>query len=177
MQKPPAGAQRHADRLHPARARATHASRVNRVSIRVGRFVQSGFHGNGAALTALATRFGHAARPLTTPERVLPISVATIVAVASLLAVIPATPQGAVGGTEGKGTDVRLTVNGGVDAAAIADINDDDYAPIDGLVDRGDAEVVEGGRQQVWQVRPIGEWRKLQVEREQRAWHVSRRCP
>ena len=44
-----------------------------------------------------------AARPLTTPERILPISVATIVAVASLLAVLPATPQGAVGGTRGPG--------------------------------------------------------------------------
>ena len=141
MQKPPAGAQRHADRLHPARAHATHASRVNRASIGVGRFVQSGFHGTGAALTALATRFAHAARPLTTPERILPISVATIVAAASLLAVIPATPQGAAGGTEGKGTDVRLAVNGGVDGAAvadIADISDDSYAPIDGFVDRGD---------------------------------------
>ena len=138
MQKPPAGAQRHADRLHPARAHATNGSRVNRLSIRVVRSAQSGFHGKGAALTTLATRFARAARPLTTPERILPISVATIVAVASLLAVIPATPQGAVGGTEGKGTDVRLAVNGGVDAAAIADINDDDYAPIDGLVDRGD---------------------------------------
>ena len=141
MQKPPAGAQRHADRLHPARAHATTASRANRLSVRVVRSARSGFHGKGAALTTVATRFAHAARPLTTPERILPISVATIVAVASLLAVIPATPQGAVGGTEGKGSDVRLAVNGGVDAAAIADVNYDNYdnyAPIDGLVDRGD---------------------------------------
>ena len=138
MQKPPAGAQRHADRLHPARVNATTASRFNRLSIRVVRSAQSGFHGKGAALTTLVTRFTRAARPLTTPERILPISVATIVAAASLLAVIPATPQGAVGGTEGSGADVRLAVNGGVDSAAAAYDIDDDYALIDGLADRGD---------------------------------------
>ena len=139
MQKPPAGAQRHADRLHPARAHATTASRVNRLSIRVVRSAQSGFHGKGAALTTLATRFARAARPLTTPERILPISVATIVAAASLLAVIPATPQGAVGGTEGRGTDVRLAVNGGVDSVG-GGLRQPRTTTrsIDGLADRGD---------------------------------------
>ncbi|HEY6571643.1 MAG TPA: M23 family metallopeptidase [Candidatus Limnocylindrales bacterium] len=101
------------------------------------RSAQSGFHGKGAALTTLATRFARAARPLTTPQRILPISVASIVAVTSLLAVLPATPQGAVGGTEGRGTDVRLAVNGGADAAAATYEGEDDYAPIDGLADRG----------------------------------------
>jgi murein DD-endopeptidase MepM/ murein hydrolase activator NlpD len=69
----------------------------------------------------LTARLAAALRPLTTVERILPISVAALVAVASLLAIIPSTPQGAVGGTQGKGTDVRLAVNGGLDREVVTD--------------------------------------------------------
>ncbi|MEO5965311.1 MAG: M23 family metallopeptidase [Candidatus Limnocylindrales bacterium] len=53
-------------------------------------------------------------KPLATAERALPIAVASIVAVAALLAFLPGTPQGAVGGVTGRGSDVRLAVNGGI---------------------------------------------------------------
>jgi murein DD-endopeptidase MepM/ murein hydrolase activator NlpD len=138
LQKPPAGAKRQADRLHPARARVTTTSRFNRLSIRAVRAAQAGFHGQGAAAASLATRVSRTLRPLTTPERILPISVATIVAVASLLAVVPATPQGAVGGTEGSGSDVRLAINGGVDTQSAIDFYPDEEGWVDGYAERGD---------------------------------------
>ncbi len=139
MQKPPAGAQRHADRLRSDRARATTASRINRWSIGAARAVQSAFYGRAASTASFGTRASAAVRTLTSPDRILPISVATIVAVASLLAVLPATPQGAVGGTQGRGTDPRLAVNGGF----IGDVDPDETidpnvvaGPIDGYLDR-----------------------------------------
>ncbi len=139
MQKPPAGAQRHADRLHPARAHAATTSRINRWSIRVARAAYAGVHGSAATSAAsLTTRFGRALRPLTTPERILPISVATIVAAASLLAVLPPTTQGAVGGTGGNGADVRLAITGGYDTADAIDGNPDQTWSADALADRGD---------------------------------------
>jgi murein DD-endopeptidase MepM/ murein hydrolase activator NlpD len=54
---------------------------------------------------------------LATAERALPIAVASIVAIASLLAVLPATPRGAVGGTQGSGTAVRIAIGGGAEPA------------------------------------------------------------
>jgi murein DD-endopeptidase MepM/ murein hydrolase activator NlpD len=51
---------------------------------------------------------------LTTAERALPIAVAAIVAVASLLALLPNTPAGTTGATVGSSTAVRLAVNGGI---------------------------------------------------------------
>ena len=105
MQKPPAGAERHADRLHRAPAHATTTSRMNRLSIRAVRAIQDTVHGRAAETSAsIATRVAAGLRTFSAPDRLLPISVASIVAVASLLAVLPATPQGAVGGTEGSGT-------------------------------------------------------------------------
>jgi murein DD-endopeptidase MepM/ murein hydrolase activator NlpD len=82
------------------------------------------------------TRLTASLRSLTTAERILPISVAAIVAVASLLAIVPATPQGAVGGVQGRGTDVRLAVNGGVERVE----------PTDGAVlDEFDARIARSG--------------------------------
>ncbi len=52
MQKPPAGAERQADRLHPARAHASAASRVNRLSIRAARALQDTVHGRAAETSA-----------------------------------------------------------------------------------------------------------------------------
>ena len=52
--------------------------------------------------------------PLTSAERALPIAVASIVAVAALLAFLPVTPQGAVAGTQRTNEGPRLAVNGGI---------------------------------------------------------------
>jgi murein DD-endopeptidase MepM/ murein hydrolase activator NlpD len=64
-----------------------------------------------------------ALRSLTTAERALPVAVAAIVAIASLLAILPSTPLGgAVGGTQGRGTDARIAVGGGVNLSGASDI-------------------------------------------------------
>jgi murein DD-endopeptidase MepM/ murein hydrolase activator NlpD len=56
-----------------------------------------------------------ALRPFTSAERALPIAVASIVAVAALLAFLPTTPQGAVAGIQGSAAaNPRLAVNGGI---------------------------------------------------------------
>ena len=56
-----------------------------------------------------------ALRPFTSAERALPIAVASIVAVAALLAFLPTMPQGAVAGIQGSpATNPRLAVNGGI---------------------------------------------------------------
>jgi murein DD-endopeptidase MepM/ murein hydrolase activator NlpD len=56
-----------------------------------------------------------ALRPFTSAERALPIAVASIVAVAALLAFLPTMPQGAVSGIQGSAsTNPRLAVNGGI---------------------------------------------------------------
>ena len=72
-------------------------------------------------------------RPFATAERALPIAVAAIVAVASLLALLPSTPQGAVGGTTGSGSSVRITV-GGITSERL-EILDNDFSA--GLPDEG----------------------------------------
>jgi murein DD-endopeptidase MepM/ murein hydrolase activator NlpD len=89
---------------------------MNRLSIRAARALQDTVHGRAAETSAsIATRVAAGLRSFSAPDRLLPISVAGIVAVASLLAVLPSTPQGAVGGTEGSGTSPRLAIHGGVD--------------------------------------------------------------
>jgi murein DD-endopeptidase MepM/ murein hydrolase activator NlpD len=61
--------------------------------------------------TTLRASLAAALRPFTTAERALPVAVAAIVAVASLLALLPGTPAGAVGGVQGRGGEVRISVN------------------------------------------------------------------
>ncbi|HEY3335456.1 MAG TPA: M23 family metallopeptidase [Candidatus Limnocylindrales bacterium] len=51
-------------------------------------------------------------RPFASAERALPIAVASIVAVAALLAFLPSTPQGAVSGIQGTSSAPRLAVGG-----------------------------------------------------------------
>jgi murein DD-endopeptidase MepM/ murein hydrolase activator NlpD len=111
---------RQAPGARPDRPRAT-VTRVNRFTVRIARSVRShlrrpaiGSDAGRAAVHEVRQRFTH-------PDRVLPITVATIVAVASLLAVLPGTPQGAVGGTQGRGAEVRISV-GGSDRAATNEI-------------------------------------------------------
>lgn len=115
MQKSPDGAQRHPERLRFARTRASSASRVNGRSIRAARAIRSWLRGRFVAPRAsLGRSLAGAVRSFTAPDRALPIAVAAIVAIASLLAILPNTPQGAVGGTQGSGTDVRIALGGGV---------------------------------------------------------------
>jgi murein DD-endopeptidase MepM/ murein hydrolase activator NlpD len=95
------------------------AARLNRRAVATARFAQAWVGRRAASpATSLRATLAAALRPLTTAERALPLAVAAIVAVASLLAVLPSSPAGAVGGVEGRGQDVRLTVNAG--AARIA---------------------------------------------------------
>ncbi|HYO44927.1 MAG TPA: LysM peptidoglycan-binding domain-containing protein [Candidatus Limnocylindrales bacterium] len=81
----------------------------------------------GSHVSSAVTSVRSALRPLRTPERALPIAVASIVAVASLLAALPTTSNGAVGSTAGRGQDVRLAVNGALG------LPPDDLLGIDGI--------------------------------------------
>jgi murein DD-endopeptidase MepM/ murein hydrolase activator NlpD len=114
LQKPTDGAQRQADRLRDDRPRASSASRFNGRSIRAARAIRARLRGGLPFRTgSLSASLAAALRPFRTAERVLPIAVAVFVAVASLLALLPNTPQGAVGGTQGGGRDVRVAIGGG----------------------------------------------------------------
>ncbi|MEI7743932.1 MAG: M23 family metallopeptidase, partial [Chloroflexota bacterium] len=72
-----------------------------------------------AVRNALAGLF----RPLATAERALPLAVAAIVAIASLLALLPGQAAVATGGTSGRGQGVRIAVNGGNSADGLAAID------------------------------------------------------
>ncbi len=125
MQQHPDGAQRPEDVLRRGRRPTSIASRINRRSISAARALQARFPGrvvipSGSLSAALAA----ALRRFTTAERVLPVVVAAIVAFASLFALLPSTPQGAVGGTQGSGTDLRIAV-GGANRIAAPDLGDE----------------------------------------------------
>lgn len=144
MQKTPDGAHRTTDPQRFARTRRNHAARLNGRSIALARAAQAWLRDHAASPTS-AVRAALAAwlRPLATAERVLPLAVAAIVAVASLLALVPNTPAGAVGGVQGMGTSVRIAVGGGLNrqqpidgvdgapaAGALADTVDESFAPV-----------------------------------------------
>jgi murein DD-endopeptidase MepM/ murein hydrolase activator NlpD len=104
-----------------ARTRETRIGRVNRASIALARTAQDALHRHGgpaAAAVAGATR--SALRPFASTDRALPILVAAIVAIASLLAVLPTVSGSAVGRTSGNGDAVRIAANGGFDRFATA---------------------------------------------------------
>jgi murein DD-endopeptidase MepM/ murein hydrolase activator NlpD len=130
LQKPTDGAGRRTDNPRPAR-RVSLATRVNRRSVAAARVLQAWFRARPAASTgSIRSSLAAALRPFTTAERALPIAVAAIVAIASLLALLPNTTAGTTGATAGSGTAVRLAVNGGIryldatgDAAAIAAVD------------------------------------------------------
>jgi murein DD-endopeptidase MepM/ murein hydrolase activator NlpD len=95
--------------------------------VRVARTVQAWLANHAASSVGSASAaLRSTLRPLRTPERALPIAVASIVAVASLLAVLPTTSNGAVGGTSGRGEDVRIAAAGALGLPA------DDLIVIDG---------------------------------------------
>ena len=75
------------------------------------------------------------------PERSLPIAVAAIVAVASMLAVMPGPTTGAVGSMSGRGQDIRLAVNGGLGRPAEDLVDSPGFDAVDAIdaKARGDA--------------------------------------
>ena len=60
-------------------------------------------------------------RPFVAAERTLPVIVGVLVASASLLAVVPNTSQGTVGGAQGHPSAARIAIGGGAGAAAAGD--------------------------------------------------------
>ena len=120
MPKPTDGVPRPvADRVQTRPRRRSTLHGVNRKSVAFARATQDALHhrtGSIAAAIAGAVRRG--VRPFASTDRALPILVATIVAVASLLAVLPTVSGDAVGRTQGSGQDVRIAVNGGFDRFA-----------------------------------------------------------
>ena len=114
MQKPTVGAGRRTDNPRPAH-RVALANRVNRRSVAAARAIQAWFRGRSTAPSgSRRTTLAGLLRPIATAERALPIAVAAIVAVASLLALLPNTSAGTTGATVGSSTAVRLAVNGGI---------------------------------------------------------------
>jgi len=106
------GVGRRLNRPRPAR-RVPLASRVNRKTAALIAALASRL-GRLAPADSLGLRLASAARPLASAERALPIAVAAIVAVASMLALLPNTPAGSAGAAQGTPTSPRLAINGGV---------------------------------------------------------------
>ncbi len=133
MQQPTDGAQRPADATRRPR-RASLIARFNQRSVRAARTAQAWLTDHaGSPVGSASTSLRSALRPLTTAERALPIAVASIVAVASMLAVLPSESNGAVGSTSGRGQEVRLAVNGGLGLPAEDLV--DPTGPMAGTVD------------------------------------------
>lgn len=110
MQKLTAGS--HRRRAHSHRPHAPVAT-LNRVSVHAVRALQGRLQGRSSiGLAPLMRGLARAIRPLTTAERLLPITVAAIVAVASAVALLPAGSRGAVGSTQGAGSGVRIAIGG-----------------------------------------------------------------
>jgi murein DD-endopeptidase MepM/ murein hydrolase activator NlpD len=123
--KKPDGVRRPKDDLRQVRRPASLASRINRRSISAASALRARFRGRAAVPAgSLSAVLAAALRPFTTAERALPLAVAAIVALASLLALLPNTPQGAVGGTQGRGTDVRIAIGGGLGRANALDLEE-----------------------------------------------------
>ncbi len=117
MQKPTDRVRRPTDNARPRRASAI--ARFNQRSVRLARSTQAWLGGHaGASVGSIVSSARSGLRPFAAPERALPVAVATLVAVASLLAVMPGTPAGAVGGVTGRGEAVRIAIGGGFDATS-----------------------------------------------------------
>ena len=142
MQKPTGGAPRPEDAQQTDREQALASSPIHRLTSRATRAVR-GWAGTRTA--AVSDTIVSSLRPFTSAERALPIAVASIVAVAALLAFLPTTPQGAVSGIQGATSAPRLAVGGserdprrdtiddtGVDGAPAAALGNEDtsFTPI-----------------------------------------------
>jgi murein DD-endopeptidase MepM/ murein hydrolase activator NlpD len=114
------------DGAHTAH-RLSPIARINRRSVAAARSLQVRLATRTATRAAsLSELFSVSLRPLFTAERALPIAVASLVAAASVLAVLPSGGS-AVGATQGSGSQVRLAVNGGLSY----------QTPVDEVVDPG----------------------------------------
>lgn len=115
MQKSTDGVQLPAEPAHRRPYRDTVTARINQRSIRFARGTRAWFADRASAPVGSASSFVRSAlRPFACPERSLPIAVAAIVAVASMLALMPSQTTGAVGSVSGRGQDIRLAINGGL---------------------------------------------------------------
>ena len=113
MQKSTDGVGRRPTRPRPAR-RVSHASRASRGSAALLGALVAWFRGRTAPAGMLSRTLASAVRPFTTAERALPVAVAAIVALASMLALMPSTPGGEAGAAQGSSPNPRLAINGGV---------------------------------------------------------------
>jgi murein DD-endopeptidase MepM/ murein hydrolase activator NlpD len=115
LQKPTDGAQLPAEPAPRRPYRDTVTARFNQRSVRFARGTQAWFADHaGAPVGSASSAVRSALRPFACPERSLPIAVAAIVAVASMLALMPGQTTNAVGSVSGRGQDIRLAVNGGL---------------------------------------------------------------
>ena len=119
MQKPTVGVPRRDGAGQADREQAHAPSPLHRLTTRTTRAVQARARKRVAVARQTAASV---VRPFTSADRALPMAIAAIVAVAALLAFLPATPQGAVSGIQGSGSQPRLAVNGGIgrESAALA---------------------------------------------------------
>jgi murein DD-endopeptidase MepM/ murein hydrolase activator NlpD len=109
LQKPTGGEPRPEDVRQTDREQALASSPIHRLANRGTRAVR-GWAGTRTA--AVSDTVVSSLRPFTSAERALPIAIASIVAVAALLAFLPTTPQGAVSGIQGSTAAPRLAVGG-----------------------------------------------------------------
>ena len=88
-------------------------ARLNRRSVAATRSLRARLSNRTATrATSLSALLAATFRPFLSAERALPIAVASLVAIASLLALLPGTPA-SVGATSGSGASVRIAVSGG----------------------------------------------------------------
>ena len=121
MPKPTDGVPNNAARRAHARSRnVSPIGRANRRSVALARLIQGSLDRSGGLAAAVLAGTQRSVRPFAATDRALPILVAAIVAVASLLAVLPSVSGGAIGRTSGAGQGVRIAANGGFDRFATA---------------------------------------------------------
>ena len=120
MPKPTDGVPRPvADRVQTRPRRRSTLHGVNRKSVAFARATQDALHHRDRRIAAAIAGRRASRRPSLRLDRpALPILVATIVAVASLLAVLPTVSGDAVGRTQGWRPGARIAVNGGADRFA-----------------------------------------------------------
>jgi murein DD-endopeptidase MepM/ murein hydrolase activator NlpD len=110
-----------AHRAQPRPRRVSPIGRINRQSITLARTIQGSLHQRGGSMAAaVVAGTRRSVRPFASTDRALPVVVAAIVAIASLLAVLPTVSGSAVGRTSGAGQAVRIAANGGFDRYANA---------------------------------------------------------
>jgi murein DD-endopeptidase MepM/ murein hydrolase activator NlpD len=139
LQKPTDGVQLPAEPARRRPYRDTVTARINQRSVRFARSIRAWFADHaGAPVGSASAAIRSALRPFACVERSLPIAVAAIVAVASMLALMPSQTSGAVGSVSGHGQDIRLAVNGGLGLPAEDLVDAAPYSEAEGQIG-GDA--------------------------------------